>query len=205
MALYSLGDMSVYHIHIPKTGGRFISKILTSNNFAQYHDDCDESIYGISFQHLHYPLYEWLEGVPTANHFAIVRNPFSRFSSVCNNILNEWHIDNKNEVIKNLESKEGLFNFIDFYSYTKRYNSNWLRPQNQFISEKTSVYKFEQGLSKSFIKWFEREYNFKLELKQDEFYYGSSKELLNNEIIGNKKIEAHVKEYYRDDYEIFEY
>lgn len=204
MSLFVKEENKVFHVHIPRTGGRFIKEILKQNDYQVYHDDWEQSFYGISIMHLHYPLYEMLEDVTNSNHFAIVRNPFTRFASAAHCMVKEWYSEIEDDIYSALESKFGLEQFIEYHAITKRYNANWLRPQKEFISEKTLVYKYENKLGKNFIDWFNQEFNANLEHKEYS-YYGDPKELLENKIKENKKIESLIKDYYKEDFDFFGY
>lgn len=204
MTLYTNSDNMIYHIHIPRTGGRYIKNVFEENGYKSEHDDWNNSLYGISFQHLHYPLYECLENVSDADHFTVVRNPFMRFCSAINAVINASYHDNAQDIINSLESKRGLENFIEYISATIRYNSNWLRPQHEFISPKTKIYRFEDDLGKNFISWINKTYNESFEVRPYE-YYGSEDELKENTLKENKKIESLIKDYYKKDYELFDY
>jgi hypothetical protein len=204
MALFTKNNKKIFHIHIPRSGGRYIKEVLLQNDYQIDHDDCDQSIYGISVMHLHYPLYEMLEDVAASNHFAIVRNPFTRFASAAHCMIKEWYSEMEDDIYSALETKEGLSQFIEYHAITKRYNANWMRSQHEFISPKTFIYKYEDQLGKNFIDWFNN--TFDTDLKHKEYsYYGDPKELLENEIKSNKKIESLVRDYYKKDFEFFGY
>jgi hypothetical protein len=145
-----------------------------------------------------------LEDVENSKQFAIVRDPFTRFASSAHCMINEWYSDMEDQVISSLETEEGLKHFIEYHAITKRYNSNWMRPQNEFLSDKTLVYKFEDGLTKNFITWFNENFNDNVEIKEYS-YYGDPAELKENKIKENKKIESLIKNYYFEDYEVLEY
>lgn len=204
MALYKKNSISLYHVHIPRTGGRYIKQVLLENDYEIFHDDYEESIYGISLTHLHYPLYEMLEDVKESKNLVIVRDPFQRFCSAVHCIINSLYLDQNTQIYSQLENKDGLFNFIEYHSITKRYNSNWLRSQHEFISDNSILYKFENGLSKNFIAWFNQTFSDNLEPRQYD-YYGDLNELEENILKGNKKIENLIKQYYSKDYEVLGY
>jgi len=204
MALFTKKDKKIFHVHIPRTGGRYIKEVFLQNDYEICHDDYDQSIYGISIMHLHYPLYEMLEDVSSSKQFAIVRDPFTRFASAAHCMIKEWYSDMEDEIYSNLESKEGLWQFIEYHAITKRYNANWMRLQHEFISNKTLVYRYEDGLGKNFIDWFNQSFDETIDHKEYS-YFGHPKELLENKIKENKKIESNVRLYYKDDYERLNY
>lgn len=202
--LYTKNNNRLFHVHIPRTGGRYIKEVLSQNGYQITHDDYEQTIYGISIMHLHYPLYEMLDDVINSHHFTIVRNPFNRFASAAHCMIKEWYSDMEDQVYSSLESPDGISQFIEYHAITKRYTANWLRPQHEFVSEKTFIYKFEDKLGKNFIDWFNSNFNASLEHKEYS-YFGDPKELLENKIKENKKIESLIKDYYKEDYELFEY
>jgi hypothetical protein len=204
MTLFVKDNIKAFHVHIPRTGGRYIKEVLFQNGYDVYHDDYEDSIYGISVTHLHYPLYEMLDQVANSKQFAVVRDPFKRFASAAHCIIKEWYADKEDQIYSNLESKEGLHEFIEFHAITKRYSSNWMRPQHEFISDKTLIYKYEDKLGKNFIEWFNNNFDGCVEHKEYS-YYGDPNELLENKIKDNKKIESLIKDYYSKDYEILNY
>lgn len=204
MALFTKENKKIFHIHIPRTGGRYVKEVLLQNDYEINHDDYEQSIYGISIMHLHYPLYEMLEDVSSSNQFAIVRDPFTRFASAAHCMIKEWYLDMEDQIYSNLESKEGLFQFIEYHAITKRYNANWMRPQQEFLSNKTLIYRYEDGLGKNFIDWFNQQFDSKIEYKEYS-YFGDPKELLDNKIKENKKIESLIKDYYAKDYDALNY
>jgi len=204
MSLFIKDNIKAFHVHIPRTGGRYIKEVLLQNGYDIYHDDYDQSIYGISIMHLHYPLYQMLDEVEDSKQFTIVRDPFKRFASAAHCMIKEWYLDMEDQIYSNLESKEGLHQFIEYHAITKRYNANWMRPQHEFISDKTLIYKYENKLGKNFIEWFNNNFDDCIEHKEYS-YYGDPNELLENKIKDNKKIESLIKEYYAKDYEVFNY
>lgn len=202
--LYVKEDRKIFHVHIPRTGGRYLKEVLTNNQYETFHADYEQSIYGISIMHLHYPLYEMLEDVPESFHLAIVRDPFTKFASAAHCMINEWYLNMEDDVYSALETKDGIAQFIEYHAMTKRYNSNWLRPQHEFISGKTIIYKYEDGLGKPFIEWFNKKFNDNVEHKEYA-YYGDQAELKPNKIKENKKIQSNIIDYYKKDYEVFNY
>lgn len=205
MSLHIKDDIGIYFIHIPRTGGRFVKKIFDKNDFQIFHNNYDQSIYGISQQHLHYPLYEWLEGVLELNTFTIIRDPFERFCSATHCIIHElYSAEEINNIVENLETKSGLENFIGYHSAITRYNSNWFRHQKQFVSSNTKIYRYENGLNENLINWINSRFKIKLVYKPFS-YDGSDVELKMNILKENKKIESLIKDFYKEDYDFFDY
>jgi hypothetical protein len=157
--------------------------------------------------HLHYPLYnEVLPIVKNMPHIAVVRNPLDRFHSALKAASHNFLKKELSEkVIRRMSSGEYFFNFIE--KATRNNEGNWFRPQSEFISDKTHIWKFEEGFGESFFSWLE---NFEIDIK-----IKSSPVPLNNKYDNKSypnewadlvhKFDKHVKKYYEKDYEKFNY
>jgi hypothetical protein len=201
--LFCKKNKSIFHIHIPRTGGRYINSIFKLNKFKPYHNNFNTTVQGIEVPHLHYPLYNFLEGVEdTENHFTIVRDPFERFKSAMKVIINSRSYPE--EIYELIQNKSWLFEFLDFEREVNSYKYNFFRPQCEFISNKTTIYRFEDGLGDNFLEWLNN--TFDIYLKSMNFKYNlADSELLecNQEI--NVSIKNLIKEYYKSDYDYFNY
>jgi len=62
-----------------------------------------------------------------------------------------------------------------------------------FYPKNTTVYKYEDGLGKPFIEWFNKRFNDNIEHKEYS-YYGDPAELKENKIKQNKKIKSNANE-----------
>ena len=84
-----------------------------------------------------------VEGIP---HITIVRNPIDRFIS-CTIFLSEIYGD----------LEDMMDDPMMFYSILQNAPLseavNWFRPQVDFISDKTHIWKFEDGFGDDFGKW----------------------------------------------------
>lgn len=207
MSLFKKDDLSVYHIHVPRTGGRFITQTLVQNNFSVSHvsDNWQDFICGVHPMHLHYPLYEYLEGVEESKQFAVVRDPVSRFVSQLTNLIILRSYDD--QFVESLDDMETLTNFIQIEALTAHYHNNWFRRQVEYMNPKVSVWKFEDGLCNPFRNWFYKKYN--VELEDKEYYYYAQESCENNpikkEFSISKKLENNIKNIYIDDYRAFDY
>lgn len=200
--LYYSGDKKIFHIHIPRTAGRYIKEIFISNFYEVTFANYSYRFYGIEIPHLHYPLYNFLEDVEDSPHFAIVRNPYDRFKSHIKKIIKANHFDKT--IVESMKDKNFLRSFLDNEKYKSMYQSNVLRNQIEFISPKTKIYKFENGFGINYIDWMNE--NFNLNLKNFSVsYQKSGEENKNSEIIFDSSIEKTIREYYSEDYEYFNY
>lgn len=195
MALFQAKNKSIYHIHIPRTGGKYISELIHQNNFDQSFESqivypntndltLDENIEleengyqiygleykGVSITHLHYPLYnEISDEIKKAEKFAIVRDPYDRFaSSLGATCLRTENGYNWQMVCDDLKDKDYFFKFMDLMKNYSEYKNNCFRPQVEFVDKKTKIYKFEDGLGENFTKWFEENFSIKIRDKNTE-------------------------------------
>ena len=187
MGLITVREKSVYHIHIPRCGGKYVNELFLMNSIPPtlcndyiYPDlneytlaeSNDESIYqiisntykGIHIRNLHYPLYNELsDDVKKAPKFAVVRDPYDRFiSELACFCCDTEHAYNLQRVLKEIEDKDYFTFFIDTVKSYVAYKNNYFRPQTEFIDKKTKIYKLEDGLSEKFLTWFKD--NFEIEL-----------------------------------------
>jgi len=123
-----------YFIHIPRTGGRYISSLFenSSNIECKYHRIHEHRFDGIDVTHLHYPLYNVFLGVENIPHLTVVRNPYDKFNSCLSNMHKLHGIDYNNI----LNSYDSFVEFVNLEINLQSYHNNWFLPQNKFISPK---------------------------------------------------------------------
>lgn len=243
MALFTVKNKSIYHIHIPRTGGKYISELLRLNKLKPSfeHDvvypriddltlveefELEETRYqifcltykGVIITHLHYPLYnEVSDKIKNAEKFAIIRDPYNRFiSALGTTCLGIEHGYDWQRVCDDIKDRDYFIKFMDLMQNYSAYRSNCFRPQVDFIDEKTKIYRFEDGLDKNFIKWFEK--NFSIEISEkdlegnlliDPKFLDDDCDKRKLQVQENLKIDPIIKEYVREfyakDYEAFGY
>jgi hypothetical protein len=200
--LYCSNNKNIYHIHIPRTGGRYVRNIFSENLFNVYHNNFGILVNGIEAPHLHYPLYNLLDDVENAEHFAVVRDPFEKFKSTIQLVINGRQYPS--EVYNLIRDKDWLFGFLNYEKEVGLYAPNAFRPQCEFISKHTKIYKFENGLNENIIKWLNN--SFDIHLKNKNFSYPKSPaEMLKNTSKIDNSIKPLIQEYYAKDYEVFNY
>ena len=194
----------LYYIHIPRTGGRFFKEILPNEIEVPTFGECYN---GIERLHLHYPLYNECFDVKDMEHFTIVRNPFDRFKSALKGPLEHTSMD--------FIFKNGFDAGLEMISEVGKGRCNWFRPQHEFVSQSTHVWKFEDGLGDNFIKWVLDKFNVKLKagkLWSDLLFsrcYPDIKIKSPYDYIvvpdSVNKYKSCVEEYYKKDFERFDY
>lgn len=193
MPLFVRGTDKVFHIHIPKTAGRFIRKLFLENNFKSTYDNFEESVYGFEIPHLHYPLYNSLP-VNESIHFSVVRNPLDRFKSCMKSLSYFGESDFKVNTLKDFEK------FVDS-QYLK--GTTYFLPQYKFLTKKTLLWKFENGFDEKFFEWCDKYIGIKI---NNESKTTQTKQGFDSfEIDISSEVENIVKTYYYKDYELFQY
>ena len=151
-------------IHIPRTAGRFIELNLKAGGWewenvnenikltrlsnlngpsAMY-----DSVEGIEIAHFHKELYEKYLDVKDIPHITIIRNPIDRFMSASLWLTRHRHATQ--EQIENSFSS-ALSSLLDDPNFPE--SVNWFRSQIDFISDKTHIWKFEDGIGDKFSNW----------------------------------------------------
>lgn len=138
----------LHFIHIPRTGGRFIDKNLLVNGFKQEHST-QGTIEGSDIIHLHRELYEKHLDVKGIPHIAIIRNPIDRFIS-SSIFLKRMYGDIQEAMEDPIMFSTMIQNFPLPDEYT---TPSWLRPQSDFLTQDTHVWKFEDGFYDEFDVW----------------------------------------------------
>ena len=209
MPLFRYKNNEFYYIHIPRTGGRFVRKLLKVNyitakynNFNEYYEDkwgIGLSKYcGWELPHLHFPLYNKLEGVSQSKKFTIVRHPLTRFKSC----VKEWIYYYKlKEDFFNDKFTEEKFLLIMEHETEETYHSMML-PQSRFVDEESLIWKYEDGFGEDFITWLNLNLNLNISMKKFDYERRGYDEM--HPIISDKVLSL-AEKFYKKDYEIFGY
>ena len=180
-------------IHIPRTAGRFIGENLLKN-------DC-ESEQGVGsdlwitknrveVSHYHREYYEKYLDVKDIPHFAVVRNPVDRFISTVGHI---------GIVDSNLKVDNKLLNYLTKGDGASKYFYHF-RPQVEFISSKTHVWKYEDGMGKEFVRWLSGILDIDFSFSQDVEYLQDSN---SGKLRKTPKLIDNLRQFYRKDIEQF--
>tara|TARA_R110002051_G_C8671565_1_gene490500 strand:- start:582 stop:1205 length:624 start_codon:yes stop_codon:yes gene_type:complete len=158
--LVEKGRIKLYHIHIPRTGGRYISNLFDQNGFT-VHFQQTINFYRNSIveELLTYPYYETLynfEDIPT---FTVIRHPVDRFISVATYDFISRKIKNYGEIFR---TKDSLLHYIKEQQTLHSYHNNFFTSQHKFIGPKTKLWKFEKGFDNKFVDWLNQEFNINL-------------------------------------------
>jgi len=193
-------DNKFFFVHIPRTAGRFLVENFFHHGCEIIHPFIDESIHGsspyigqeiegIQMLHAHEAIYNKWNKAKNIPHFTIVRNPIDKFFSASSRPdldLSQSYIENWDNFNKEI---------------SKKHFRNWFRPQHEFISSKTKVWKYEDGFRQDFCDWISNIVSFPFNVKPLDYRkvhvkdkFKKTEVLLNN-----------VKKFYRKDFENFNY
>jgi len=200
MGLYVKENNSCYFIHIPRTGGRYVRALFhnTPGIECKYHR-FDIIVDGKEVCHFHYPLYNDLSNVKNVPHITIVRNPIDRFFSLIRNI-------GDSDIIKfnSITSEDDFINFIKFQLEVESFHNNWFLPQSKFVSNKTNIWKYEQGFNEDFFDWILDKTGIQLTNKKVNYAHFENENQSEYDIDINK-IKNYIKNFYHEDFKMFGY
>ena len=148
--IVSFPETKRFHfIHIPRTAGRFVDAVIEDNNFTLEHDTAG-TIEGSDIIHLHRELYEKYLDTKDMPHIAVIRNPIDRFIS-CSIFLKRMYGDDIQEAMEDpimFGTMIQNFPLPDIHT-----TPSWLRPQSDFITGATHLWRFEDGFKQEFGDW----------------------------------------------------
>lgn len=178
---------SVFHVHIPRTGGRWIRALFKRNNWNTMHDDFGIIAHGVEEPHLPYPQWSFMYGVDEKHSFTVVRHPYDRLISslMFFNQTNQYH------------SKDHLFYDLSLTSMST--------PQHHYVGPRTQVYKYEDGLDESFVMWVNDVMKINLRFYDDIIYPTTEIDIQPKQNLIESINPDWVKEYYPMDYSLFGY
>ena len=141
-------------VHIPRTGGRIIEVNLEKNGWEvepidqygiphyqhSFIEDCE-------IAHFHRDLYEKYCDIEGIEQIAVVRNPVDKFFSASTYLITVYG----KEVQEKLEDYDEMVSIIENFPMSE--TLSWWRPQVDFVTDTTHIWKFENGLGTDFGSW----------------------------------------------------
>ena len=180
-------------VHIPRTAGRFLEEYFKENGF-EAEQILWKSVDGIEVAHFHNELYlKHFDDLGSIPHFTIVRNPVDRFMS-CSIFLTRMYGDDIQEA---MEDPMMFGSMLQNFPLTQAVN--WFRPQIDFLTDDTNIWKFEDGFGSDFDEWMSEilgvEYTTK-DVQYEKLAYGETKQ-----VEKPAKLVNNLMSLYRKDYE----
>ena len=198
-----------FFIHVPRTAGRFLRENFKRNGYKIEHHltkkilkekkEMDEytwtSLEGVEIPHLHYSLYSKWKNIKGIPFIAIIRNPIDRFFS------GSFYFSPRfNFIQSSFEDWTSFQNILSEYMCINA--NNWWRPQHEFVSPHTKIWKYEKGFGKNFCAWINKILPIDISIKTQDYL----KDVY--DYPGLRKTEAlinNIKKFYRKDFEDFDY
>ena len=195
----------VFFAHIPRTAGRYVEANLLWKN------DCDwdeinldtglgvmTMMHGAEIAHWHREIYEEYLDVKDIPNFSIIRNPFDKFISG-SVYLKRLYGDDCQELFED----ENLFYSMlaNIPTLDSNFSANWFKPQADFMTDRTHIWKYEDGMGENFVSWLSGIMGVDLEFDEDIEYPKSRDE--GNKLKKTPKLIHNLRQLYRKDIELY--
>ena len=170
-----------FFAHIPRTAGRFIETNLLVKNKFSWDDDWEkfgikrmyESYKGIELGHFHREYYEKYLDCADIPHVSVIRNPIDRFISASlyiNRVYGQsaegTYTEESTQQCQELMEDENYF-WTMLENFPCDESKNWYRSQLDFLSDKTNIWRFEDGFKDEFVSWLSGIIGVDLEFQED--------------------------------------
>lgn len=187
----------IFFAHIPRTAGRFIEVNLLANGFEWGERHLDTGlgtfsvVHGIEVAHYAREQYEKYLEVENIPHFSIVRNPVDKFISASVYLKRLYGDD-----IQSMAEEPMMFSSM-VMNMPFEESWNWFRPQVDFLTDKTNIWKFENGFSHSFVHWLSDIVGVKLYFDNERKYSKSPDE--HNKLDKTTALVNNIRQVYTED------
>ena len=195
----------VFFAHIPRTAGRYVEANLLWKN------DCDwdeinldtglgvmTMMHGAEIAHWHKEIYEEHLDVKDIPNFSIIRNPFDKFISGSVYLKRLYGND-----CQELFEDENLFfsMLANIPTLVCNFSANWFKPQADFMTDRTHIWKYEDGMGDNFVSWLSGIIGVDLKFDEDIEYPKSRDE--GNKLKKTPKLIHNLRQLYRKDIELY--
>ena len=155
-------------------------------------------LHGAEIAHWHKDIYEEHQKVKDVPNFSIVRNPVDRFISG-SVYLKRLYGNDSQELF---EDENLFFSMIaNIPMMDPSFSANWFRSQIDFMTDRTKIWKYEDGMGDNFVSWLSGIIGVDLKFDEDIDYPKSRDE--GNKLDKTPKLIDNVKQLYRKDIEQF--
>ena len=203
MPVFTQGDNSCYFVHIPRTAGRYVSKLFENSDRVVVDTavQFNQLISGVVAPHLHYPLYYEIckQDIP---HITVVRNPLDKFTSAIK-LMSNVHNENYEPLLRD---EFDCYKLIYTEIITGSNHNNWFLPQYKFISPRTHIWKHEWGFGTNFQRWVKKKTGIEIDVTPVDYVkFEEEKKEVVKEFNPSKQTIRNIKKFYRKDYKTFNY
>ena len=197
----------IFFAHIPRTAGRFVEANLLyiKKNDILWDEEENKkwntglgvmtSVHGLELAHFHREYYEKYLNVDGIPHFSIVRNPIDRFISGSVYLKRAYG----NDIQELMEDENYFYSMLENFPLSE--SVNWYRPMGDFMTEKTHIWKFEDGFGETFVSWLSGIIELDLEFRDEIEYPTHTDE--HNKLEKTPKLIDNLRQLYWKDIEQF--
>ena len=195
----------IFFAHIPRTAGRYVEANLLWKNDCDWDEiDLDTGlgvmtmIHGAEIAHWHKEIYEEHLDVKDIPNFSIIRNPFDKFISGSVYLKRLYGND-----CQELFEDENLFfsMLANIPTLDPNFSANWFKSQVDFMTDRTHIWKYEDGMGENFVSWLSGIMGVDLEFDEDIEYPKSRDE--GNKLKKTPKLIHNLRQLYRKDIELY--
>jgi len=191
----------IFFAHIPRTAGRFVEANLLANNFEWGDSHLDTGlgvmsvVNNIEIAHYHRKYYQkYLNVKDDTIQFSIIRNPLTRFISGSIYLKRTYG----NDIQSQMEDPMLFGSMIQNLPFEGSWN--WYRPQVDFLSNQTNIWKFENKIGNEFSFWLSDIVGIGLKFDDKVDYPKSHDE--GNKLKMSSALEANIRGAYSKDFEV---
>ena len=188
------GYNRVIYIHIPRTGGRYVTAYfknhhITESNYDTFIDD--------HFEQAHAKI-DYYKDYNYKN-FTVVRNPFDKFKSTLKRCLSYCNLSlNTFEGVKDYDT---FLKYLNLMKNTKTLGQ-FFEKQINFINKDTYIWKLEDSLGDNFLRWLKDNFDLNTSIRNPKYLTWSYDF---NEVKVSNETKDYIKKYYEEDYKRFKY
>ena len=195
----------VFFAHIPRTAGRYVEANLLWKNECDWDEinlDTGNGVmtmmHGAEIAHWHREIYEEHLDVKDIPNFSIIRNPFDKFISGSVYLKRLYGND-----CQELFEDENLFfsMLANIPTLDPNFSANWFKSQVDFMTDRTHIWKYEDGMGENFVSWLSGIMGVDLEFDEDIEYPKSRDE--GNKLKKTPKLIHNLRQLYRKDIELY--
>ena len=205
MAFFYQGDKPCYFIHVPRTGGRYVSSLFENTDGVEchHHQIGVEQLNNVDITHLSWPDFEQINSsIKESPHITVVRNPYDKIFSSIQNMYRVHGVDYDSLLKDEFECYKLLFEEI----ISRSKHNNWFLPQYKFMSPKTHVWKYESGFGEDFRTWVQEKTGIELnDLEVDYEKISGEGEDEGEPLVLSDESRKNIENFYHKDYETFDY
>jgi hypothetical protein len=212
MPIFIKDNISIFYIHVPKTGGTYIEHFFKKNGFSILELSASPHLNKLRYcspQHMHAEQINLLYNIKKFDYaFMSVRNPIFRLRSEF--IMRNKHFnEEKNNIFGRHKKDINLWWKVIKKNFTKNsfVSDNHIRPQSEFYIDGVDIFKQEDSYDEVWAQNLESKIGLKFEFlkiprrKNAEKNYGED---IKKIVLSDDTFED-VKQFYQADYEKFGY